>query len=62
METHRFCTAKSGVRLPYSPLMELLLIILLILALVGGFALDGLIWILAVILLVVLILRYAGRV
>ena len=38
-------------------LLVLLLIILLVLALVGGFAVNNLIWILAVIFLVVLIWR-----
>ncbi len=38
-------------------LLVLLLIILLVLALIGGFAIDSLIWILAVVLLIVLIWR-----
>ena len=43
-------------------LIVLLLIVLLVLALVGGYALSNLIWILAVVLLVVLLWRVmAGR-
>jgi hypothetical protein len=43
-------------------LLVLVLIVLLVLALVGGYAVSNLIWILAVVLLVVLIWRMmAGR-
>ena len=38
-------------------LLIILLVVLLVLALVGGFAIDSLLWILAVILLIVLIWR-----
>jgi hypothetical protein len=43
-------------------LLIILLVVLLVLAQIGGFAVDSLLWILAVILLVVLIWRLmAGR-